>query len=89
MDAALTSGVLDKSGEKKAIEYTGLNKADVKLVVSIPFGFYPRSASRVLNYCGTETANRDGDLRGSGQEGTVRERGGCCEDNVVAGLRMS
>ncbi|KAG8734227.1 hypothetical protein FRC11_008128 [Ceratobasidium sp. 423] len=32
MDAALTSGVLEKSVEKKATEYTGLNKADVKLV---------------------------------------------------------
>ncbi|CAE6447505.1 unnamed protein product [Rhizoctonia solani] len=32
MDAALTSGVLEKSAEKKATEYTGLNKADVKLI---------------------------------------------------------
>jgi hypothetical protein len=35
MDAALTSGILEKSSEKKAIEYIGLNKADVKLVVSV------------------------------------------------------
>ncbi|KAG9128508.1 hypothetical protein FRC07_005875 [Ceratobasidium sp. 392] len=32
MDAALTSGIFDKTADKKAIEYTGLNKADVKLV---------------------------------------------------------
>ncbi|CAE6437058.1 unnamed protein product [Rhizoctonia solani] len=32
MDAALASGVLEKSAEKKATEYTGLNKADIKLV---------------------------------------------------------
>ncbi|KAJ1309148.1 hypothetical protein OPQ81_004821 [Rhizoctonia solani] len=32
MDAALTSGVLERSAEKKAIEYAGLNKADIKLV---------------------------------------------------------
>ncbi|ELU45410.1 hypothetical protein AG1IA_00550 [Rhizoctonia solani AG-1 IA] len=32
MDAALASGVLDKATEKKAIEYAGLNKADIKLL---------------------------------------------------------
>ncbi|KAH7343300.1 hypothetical protein B0J17DRAFT_641840 [Rhizoctonia solani] len=32
MDAALTSGVMEKSAEKKATEYVGLNKADIKLV---------------------------------------------------------
>ncbi|CAE6450368.1 unnamed protein product [Rhizoctonia solani] len=32
MEAALTSGVLEKSAEKKAVEYAGLSKADIKLV---------------------------------------------------------
>ncbi|CAE6389462.1 hypothetical protein RSOLAG22IIIB_03182 [Rhizoctonia solani] len=32
MDAALTSGVLEKPAEKKVTDYSGLNKADVKLV---------------------------------------------------------
>ncbi|KAG8717084.1 hypothetical protein FRC08_008213 [Ceratobasidium sp. 394] len=32
MDAALSSGIFDKIPEKKAPEYPGLNKADVKLI---------------------------------------------------------
>ncbi|KAG8728013.1 hypothetical protein FRC12_022095 [Ceratobasidium sp. 428] len=32
MDAALKSGIFNKVVDKKAIEYPGLNKADVKLI---------------------------------------------------------
>lgn len=34
MDAALASGILDKTAEKKVADYPGLSKADIKLVVS-------------------------------------------------------